>query len=520
MDSLGLLALFLPLFLHCELCSCNIFSDGPRITESFVPLDAMDPVEDRSVRQISSTSLAGPGAKRQFGTFNSDFSFPEDVVPVATNSSFDQPKNLSLFEEHHIYYTVSLLTKANSSQKYYVNLDLNDSCSTLHEGLSRSHLKAAGITLSFDFPFYGSRLRNLTIATGGFLYTGNPDHSWIAATQYIAPLMADFDFEKRNDSTLRYCDNGTALTVEWKNAVLHEKPEAGPFTFQTTLRKDGTISFYYVKIPVAVNNIPNETHPVKVGVSDAYMIDKAKFIIRYRTIFEYHRIALNNGNIENGSALVLKALPTCTAMTTCETCLTANTTHGCRWCEKLERCSDGIDRFHQEWVTAGCHHSATNGTCPKPVPSPASLSPKMTTKPSGTNKTTSNSTKKATSVEVSQYSTTPGKSRQTQNTDPNSIQFGDRSRYTLLNGSLDVGTKMAMSNDYVAIAPSEGSTRVNYGIAIAAVTTVVIIGSVLAWVVYAYLRPHSPSGQWLIKYRPNQWRRNREDEIQIANTAF
>lgn len=80
---------------------------GPRITESFVPLDAMDPVEDRSVRQISSTSLAGPGVKRQFGAFNSDFSFPEDVVPVATNSSFDQPKNLSLFEVRS-YFTLSM----------------------------------------------------------------------------------------------------------------------------------------------------------------------------------------------------------------------------------------------------------------------------------------------------------------------------------------------------------------------------------------------------------------------------
>ena len=68
--------------------------------ESFVPVDDIDPVESRLVRQVSSASTAGQGVKRQFDSFNSDFTFPEDVVPVATNSSFDQSGrgNLSLFE--------------------------------------------------------------------------------------------------------------------------------------------------------------------------------------------------------------------------------------------------------------------------------------------------------------------------------------------------------------------------------------------------------------------------------------
>jgi hypothetical protein len=44
-----------------------------------------------------------------------------------------------------------------------------------------------------NFQFYGHRLQNLTIATGGFLYVGDQTHSWLAATQYIAPLMANFD---------------------------------------------------------------------------------------------------------------------------------------------------------------------------------------------------------------------------------------------------------------------------------------------------------------------------------------
>lgn len=51
-------------------------------------------------------------------------------------------------------------------------------------------------------------VRNVTVATGGFLYTGEYVHSWLAATQYIAPLMANFDTSMSNVSTVKYSDNG------------------------------------------------------------------------------------------------------------------------------------------------------------------------------------------------------------------------------------------------------------------------------------------------------------------------
>lgn len=75
----------------------------------------------------------------------------------------------------------------------------------------------------------------MTIATGGFLYTGDYVHSWLAATQYIAPLMANFDTSMSNHSTIKYMDNGTAFTVQWENVALQDKVEAGNFTFQVTL---------------------------------------------------------------------------------------------------------------------------------------------------------------------------------------------------------------------------------------------------------------------------------------------
>lgn len=64
------------------------------------------------------------------------------------------------------------------------------------------------MSLLFDFPFYGHTIRNITVASGGFLYTGEYVHSWLAATQYIAPLMANFDTSISNDSVVRYLDNG------------------------------------------------------------------------------------------------------------------------------------------------------------------------------------------------------------------------------------------------------------------------------------------------------------------------
>jgi hypothetical protein len=54
----------------------------------------------------------------------------------------------------------------------------------------------------------------VTIATGGFLYTGEYVHSWLAATQYIAPLMANFDTSISNNSYVKYVDNGKLIDLK------------------------------------------------------------------------------------------------------------------------------------------------------------------------------------------------------------------------------------------------------------------------------------------------------------------
>lgn len=59
--------------------------------------------------------------------------------------------------------------------------------------------------------------------------------------------------------------------------MLQDKKDAGQFTFQVTLHKNGDIVFVYREIPILVEHIEDSQHPVKVGISDAYIIDKTVF---------------------------------------------------------------------------------------------------------------------------------------------------------------------------------------------------------------------------------------------------
>ena len=76
---------------------------------------------------------------------------------------------------------------------------------------------------------------------------------------------------------------GTSLIVEWVNVHLqgqnaqNQTTVEGPFTFQVILHKTGDIIFAYKTVPLHVVDIKDEDHPVKVGLSDAYIIDRTIF---------------------------------------------------------------------------------------------------------------------------------------------------------------------------------------------------------------------------------------------------
>ncbi|KAF2887731.1 hypothetical protein ILUMI_18442 [Ignelater luminosus] len=230
----------------------------------------------------------------------------------------------------------------------------NQSNVKIDEKLSNSYRKATIVELSFDFPFYGYLIKNITISTGGFIFTGDT-HSWLAATQYIAPLMANYDTRLSNNSYIKYVDNGTAFTVEWENVLLQDEPKAGEFTFQTTLLKNGDIIFAYKAIPLIIESISDALHPVKVGVSDAYIITRSVFDVNKKTIYEYHRVNLKEENIKNSTVIYLNALPTCLDSKDCDTCLTQVIPNlECAWCPSMNLCSNGRDRHRQDWLTMKC----------------------------------------------------------------------------------------------------------------------------------------------------------------------
>lgn len=67
---------------------------------------------------------------------------------------------------------MTITSNANLT-KYYIDLkdwinQTGASGALQHDHLKVSYRKAAGVQIGFEFPFYGHRITNLTIATGGF----------------------------------------------------------------------------------------------------------------------------------------------------------------------------------------------------------------------------------------------------------------------------------------------------------------------------------------------------------------
>ncbi|XP_059180386.1 plexin domain-containing protein 1-like [Centropristis striata] len=278
------------------------------------------------------------------------------------------PDNITrVVDESDRYYTSQFFGPTDRrTEELWVDLNnLHKSQVQIHGILSNAHRQAARVALSFEFPFYGHHIRQIIIATGGFIYMGDITHRMLTATQYIAPLMANFDPSFSKNSTVRYSDNGNQFVVQWDKVQLKDREAEGAFTFQTVLHSNGTIIFNYRDIPISVEKMNSTEHPVKVGLSDAFMAllpnSQPSEGIR-RTIYEYHRAGINNSQIVSRSSFEFTPLPTCLQHTSCEICLTSNLTTGCGWCNTLQRCSDGIDRNRHEWLDYNCPEEA-KGKC-------------------------------------------------------------------------------------------------------------------------------------------------------------
>lgn len=283
----------------------------------------------------------------------------------------DEPSNSTqIVDMDHVYYTSKIYAPGDAAGKaLWVNISKMEADQQKVRGfLSSTHRQAERVNLSFDFPFYGHLLKEITVATGGFIYTGNIIHRMLTATQYVAPLMANFDPSLSKNSSVFYFDNGTALVVQWNRLHLQDNISTGAFTFQAALHSDGRIVFAYKQIPISISDISSENHPVKVGLSDAFMVlHELEQIpnVRRRTIYEYHKVDIPLSKISRLTAVEMFPLPTCLQFSSCGPCVTSQIGFNCSWCSKLQRCSSGFDRKRQDWVDLGCPEERQNLRCPR-----------------------------------------------------------------------------------------------------------------------------------------------------------
>ncbi|KAH8415407.1 hypothetical protein KR222_010771, partial [Zaprionus bogoriensis] len=485
--------------------------------------------------QVPAVAGSAPGSSSTTTTTTERALF--DDVDVSDEVIAKETANQSLTrrEDHFDYYRSLFYVSADETSQLWAQQRLLPE----NNMLSSSHRRAMTVELKFDFPFYGHYVRNITVATGGFLYTGEYVHSWLAATQYIAPLMANFDSSTTSDSFVRLQDNGTAFTVVWENVTLQDKPEYGKFTFSVSLHQNGDIVFVYYQLPTLINNIQDSQHPVKVGLSDAYIVDKKLLFAHRKTIYEYHRVTFGQQEITNSTIIILTALPTCLGYNDCESCIKHNTTFDvgsdkfrnyrslqfieinsllqCAWCPAVNRCSthNGNDRRKQEWQQKGCERTliTTSDHCP-------AIGQKGNNAAQDNNGGSSNRNNanagggggSGAGLVPSSTSATNSAAGSAGVTEP-----------TVVASKSPPLSAAAASSDGHKVEKSEHldapmNDNKNVGVAFGFMVPICLVFAVTLWLFYAYRNPHTRSGQLLIQFRPSQWSWRRGEARYTAAT--
>ncbi|KAM3604931.1 uncharacterized protein V6R79_018182 [Siganus canaliculatus] len=406
----------------------------------------------------------------------------------------------------HAYYTSKIYSPGDAASKeFWVNFDdmEEDECKVCGV-LSSTHRQAEMVNLSFSFPFYGHILNQVTVATGGFIYTGDIIHRMLTATQYIAPLMANFDPSVSDNSTVFYFDNGTALVVQWNRLHLQDDISAGTFTFQAVLHSDGRIVFAYKEIPVNINDISTENHPVKVGLSDAFVVlHEIEQIpnLRRRTIYEYHKVDILKSKISNSTAVEMLPLPTCLQFSSCTPCVSSQIGFNCSWCSRLQRCSSGFDRNRQDWVDHGCLEEKRDTSCLQTadVTNATSHLPMLTPTPV----TTTTVQQKTSSVTPTALSKSPTVT--SPSTHNNTRIMSTRQPPTNSAAGGDTKTSWHISEAPEEQDPTGQSEPLQIGLLAGVVMVMVIMAAAVLMSVYMYNHPTSSASLFFMERRPTRW---------------
>ncbi|XP_038153856.1 plexin domain-containing protein 2 [Cyprinodon tularosa] len=405
--------------------------------------------------------------------------------------SAEDTDNSSQIEEDmdHNYYTSKTYGPSDPMSKdLWVNIEQMEKDKVkIHGILSNTHRQAARVNLSFDFPFYGHLLREITVATGGFIYTGDVVHRMLTATQYIAPLMANFDPSVSRNSTVIYFDNGTALVVQWDHVHLQDNYNLGSFTFQATLHNTGRIVFAYKELPIEISQISSVNHPVKVGLSDAFVVvHKIQQIpnVRRRTIYEYHRVELTKTRITNSSAVEMLPLPTCLQFTSCGSCISSQINFNCSWCHRLNRCSSGFDRHRQDWVDNSCPDETKDTMCD--TDDTTQLNPFTTTTITAR-------------TALRSKGTTAGWDKPSTSDPPNSTPTEDDTKIPM-----HLRDSQVMPADS-AVNRGPGTHPLHTGLILGILLVMIVMIAGVLITVYVYHHPTSAASLFLIERRPSKW---------------
>ncbi|XP_048407234.2 plexin domain-containing protein 2 isoform X2 [Stegostoma tigrinum] len=417
-----------------------------------------------------------------------DFADPTKIFDI---QRAEDNSNDTKIEENtdHNYYTSRMYGPSDpETRELWVNMDQMEKDKVkIHGILSNTHRQAARVNLSFHFPFYGHFLTEITVATGGFIYTGEVVHRMLTATQYIAPLMANFDPSVSRNSTVQYFDNGTALVVQWDNVRLQDNYDLGSFTFQATLHNDGRIVFAYKEIPVPVTQINSANHPVKVGLSDAFVVvHKIQQIpnVRRRTIYEYHRVELQMSKVTNASAVEMVPLATCLQYKSCSACINAQIGFNCTWCDKLQRCSSGFDRHRQDWVDNSCPDESKDKIC--------DIKPGEVTQ--GASSTTMNVATLATKPRISSTTSTTA--------------FTFAVPTSSLTTEDDTKIAMHLRDNGASTADSTAEKKgdsVHTGLIVGILLVIIIVIAGVLVTFYMYHHPTSAASLFFLERRPSRW---------------
>lgn len=457
--------------------------------------EQMDQVLHCIQRSVHSDRLVLARLQPQFNAFAQRFKRLQRqcaVQATIVQHKKKEKKNQQIKSPHHTFKNNSEQTVLESDINYYhqtvvraehgqsINwIDIDQPRFKEHNvkqdaDLSKNYLKATIVKLKFKFSYYGHSLNEVVVATGGFLYVGSLMNPLITKAQYIAPLMANFDPTLNLDRTnIKYVDNSTHFIVTWERLVLQDQPDNGEYTFQVVLNKDGDITFNYLKIPSV--NISTVNHTVKVGLSDAYVFYKilSTSKIEY-TIVQYHMAIVSMDHIRTGNSVMFFMLKNCLQMKTCDKCVSGVGDFKCIWCPILQRCSDTMDRYRQEWIESSC-----------PIEYKANTSIATCQLPENINYAEANM---ATDVKTD---------KNNNNNIHNRFEHG--TQIEGVTSAID-GGMASLANHHHQDANAFRSAFLGVFITICTSMAITTIG----WGIYAYRNPTTTSGIWLIEHRPSR----------------